>query len=484
MISMNKLSLKWKIFSFLIIFCTLLLVILWLFQTVFLDATYKSIKTAQIKSGAKVIANNFNNDNIIDVISSISQKYDVCIEITNTNTITVYSCDVLRDCIIHKMSPVDKFKRIITAQENNNEYIERINSNRITAAIPGHGVVSAQPAQSLVYVRLFEASSGESYAVFMNSIISPVDSTVMTLRFQLYCITVVMIILSIILAFIISKYVAKPIEQINKSAKVLSRGKYDIKFKGRGYREIDELSDTLNKAATELSKVDRQRRELMANISHDLRTPLSLIYGYAEVMHDFPEEITKENAFVIMSETQRLTSLVNDVLDISRLEDGIQKLNLSKFNLTQNIKNITSNVDTMLKKDGYNIEFIYDSDVFVSADEIKINQVFYNLIANAVNYTGNDKSVIIRQIISGGSVRIEVEDTGEGIAKEDLQYIWDRYYKIDKNHKRAVTGTGLGLSIVKKVIALHKGKCGAWSGIGKGSVFWFSLDTNIADADL
>lgn len=112
----------------------------------------------------------------------------------------------------------------------------------------------------------------------------------------------------------------------------------------------------------------------------------------------------------------------------------------------------------------------------LSADEVSITQVFYNLLVNAINYTGEDKTITVRQIETDDRVRIEVADTGKGIAPEDLPYIWDRYYKVDKRHKRAVTGTGLGLSIVKKIIELHDGSYGAESSQeGKGSTFWFSL---------
>ena len=277
-----------------------------------------------------------------------------------------------------------------------------------------------------------------------------------------------MLLLSVVLAGIIAKRVSKPIERLNSSAKVLAKGNYDVSFNDNGYKEISELSDTLNVAASELNKVEALRRELMANISHDLRTPLSLIYGYAEVMHDFPNEITPE-------QTQRLSSLVNDVLDISKLESGIEKLDTTLFNFTESIKVTTERIAELLKNDGYKVNFSFDKEVMLNADEIKLTQVFYNLLINAVNYSGKDKAISVRQVVTGNAVRIEVSDTGKGIEEKDIPYIWDRYYKTDKKHKRAVTGTGLGLSIVKKVIELHKGEYGVISEIGNGSTFWFSL---------
>jgi signal transduction histidine kinase len=213
----------------------------------------------------------------------------------------------------------------------------------------------------------------------------------------------------------------------------------------------------------------------MANISHDLRTPLALIYSYAEMMHDFPDEVTREQSQIIMDEAKRLTSLVNDILDISSLETGMTKLNKTRYNLTESLQNTIKRLNELVKNQGYQLSFDYNEDVYIRADEVKITQAFYNLLLNAITYSGTDRTVIIRQSMQGNMVRIEVFDHGEGIREHDLPYVWDRYYKIDKKHKRPIMGTGLGLSIVKKVVELHKGEYGAASDEGKGSVFWFQL---------
>jgi len=284
-----------------------------------------------------------------------------------------------------------------------------------------------------------------------------------------------MVLLATMLAIIISKHKSKPIEKINQSAKALATGNYETKFRGNGYLEIKELSDTLNTAATELSKVDRLRCELIANVPHDLRTPLALIYSYAEMMHDFPDEVTPEQSQIIMDETKRLTSLVNDMLDISLLEAGVSKLNKTNYNLTESLRKTINRMNELVKNEGYKLDFVYSEDVHVFADEVKITQVFYNLLLNAITHSNDDKTVIVRQIIKEDTVKIEVIDHGEGIRQSDLPYIWERYYKVDKSHKRPIMGAGLGLSIVKKVIEMHNGKYGVESEEGKGSVFWFQL---------
>lgn len=220
----------------------------------------------------------------------------------------------------------------------------------------------------------------------------------------------------------------------------------------KGYKEISELADTLNYTVSELTKSELLQRELIANVSHDLRTPLTMITAYAEVMRDLPGENTPENLQVIIDEAKRLTELVNDLLDISKLQAGVQKLERKEYNLTESIKSVMKRYAKLVEQQGYDITFEYrEPEVWVEADEYKIYQVLYNLVNNAVNYTG------------------------EGIAPEQLNHVWDRYYKIDKNHKRAVMGTGLGLSIVKNILQLHDAPFGVITEIGKGSIFWFEL---------
>ncbi|WP_411682614.1 sensor histidine kinase [Clostridium thailandense] len=454
----------------------------------------------EIKKNVNVIANNIDNKNVLDLITSISGDGETYIEISSLEGTNILSSSNTK----YKISLPNKITMISKAKDNNNDFYQEIidsppekptgNKNFIgelpPVNMPPQGSngnknftqelppTNMKPAQSLMYLKLVKNSSGETVAVFMNAVISPLDATVKTLRYQLYLVTGIMLVLSILLALIIAKKISRPIEEINKSAKQLGSGNYDIHFNGKGFLEIAELSKTLNTAAVELNKAEVLRHELLANISHDLRTPLSLIYSYAEMIHDFPDEVTPDQTQVIMDETQRLKTLVNDVLDISKLESGTQRLSLSKYNFTDSVKNTTERIAELIKKNKYSISFVRDKEVFICADEARITQALYNLLINAINYTGEDKTIIVGQIVSDENVRIEVTDTGDGITPENLPYIWDRYYKVDKKHKRAIMGTGLGLSIVKKVIELHGGNFGVESQVGSGSTFWFELKTD------
>ena len=311
----------------------------------------------------------------------------------------------------------------------------------------------------------------------------PVDAVVRTLNNQFLWIGIILIVMALVLALMMSKFITRPIVKMNKAAQVLAKGEYDTEFSASGYREICELSDTLNYAASELAKNDNLQKELIANISHDLRTPLTMIKGYGEVMRDIPGENTPENVQVIIDETERLTGLVNDMLDMSKLQAGTRKPDAELFSLTEVVRETMTRYEKLILADGYKISFSADKDVFVVADSVMILQVVYNLINNAINYTGEDKSVIVTQTISDSKVRISVKDSGSGIDKDDIPLIWDRYYKVDKTHKRAAVGTGLGLSIVKGILELHHAKFGVNSKIGEGSTFWFELDVANINAE-
>ena len=176
------------------------------------------------------------------------------------------------------------------------------------------------------------------------------------------------------------------------------------------------------------------------------------------MMRDIPDENTPENVQIIIDEANRLTELVNDMLDLSKLQSDIGRLTFSDFSLTQSIREILLRYKKLTEQDGYHIKFISGADAYVYADAVKISQVVYNLINNAIHYTGEDKSITVCQSVHDNVVRVEVIDTGSGIKEEEIPYIWERYYKANKSHKRAAVGTGLGLAIVKKILELHQAK--------------------------
>lgn len=506
----EKISIKWKIFIYLLSFIGILLFLLWIFQTVYLERFYKIIKKKELDNAAENIISVINDEDLETAVETIAGRYDICILIADMEGNTLYSAETTMECLVHRMRQEDIKNIIEQATEENGELeinLKGMEKIHLIENFPGDKKLTAgdrddivppdikerreserfeklpnmpneNELEGLIKVRIVTDDSGNEYAVLLNSIITPVGATVHTLRIQLICISVTMVILSLGLAFIMSKRVSKSIINVNSSAKELARGKFDIEFNGRDYKEIAELSETLNHTAKELAKTDVLQKELLANVSHDLRTPLTMITAYSEVMRDLPGENTPENVQVIIDETKRLTCLVNDLLDISKIQAGVTTLETKEYDITESIKAIVERHSKLLEPYGYQIIFRYDEHVLVEADEFKLYQVIYNLLANAVNYAGEDKVVIISQKVRDNRVRIEVKDNGAGIPKDRLDSVWERYYKVDRDHKRAIMGSGLGLSIVKNILILHEADYGVESEEGQGSVFWFEL-TNV-----
>lgn len=451
-------------FQYLIGFILLLLVILWLFQTVFLEDFYKYIKQQEIRRDAAAFAGYVQQGDYEALQVAASHGGDLYVELWSPAGGAMILAGDSPQNLPSQYPSMEKERFWREAEENGGSAIKRFfnTSNK-----------DRRRKESILHLQLLETPAGEAL-LLVNANISPVNATVDTLRIQLYCISGIMLLLAVALALLISKRVSKPIETLNESAKQLLNGKAD--FHAEGYREIQELSQTLEHTARELLKTDRLRQELIANVSHDLRTPLTLIAGYGEMIRDFPEENTAENVQVIIDESRRLTSLVTNLLDLSRLEAGVGEMQMAPFSLTEQVQRIIARFAGFSKQEGYTISFVQGEEATVCADQERIAQVIYNFISNALTYAGEDKTVRVEQIVKDGRVMIEVRDSGEGITQAQLPDIWERYYKADITHKRNAMGTGLGLSIVKSILEQHPGvEYGARSAPGEGSVFWFSL---------
>jgi signal transduction histidine kinase len=456
----SRISIKWTLFQSFLLFSAILLILLWLFQIVFLDSFYRQIKTNTIVGMADTLSRNIDNEALATLVTRVAQEHDVCVLIISNRGQTIATADVQTGCIIHRMPPIELLRLFEKTRQAGGSYLEyfsrdafrddRYNADRFVGPVPRF---DSGLKEAIIYARTVTLTNGTEAVILLNAI------------------------LSLILALLLSRRIARPIIQINERARELAKGRYDVQFQSSGYKEIAELADTLSHAAVELNQVETLRRELIANVSHDLRTPLTMISGYAEVMRDLPGENSPENIQVVIDEARRLTSLVNDLLDLSRLQSGSPALTIRTYNLTDSIRKTLSRYNKLIEQDGFDIALEADRDVTIQADENRIDQVLHNLINNAVNYTGDDKRVTVRQHVENNQVRIEVCDSGDGIPPDQMPYIWNRYYKGSKMHRRPVVGTGLGLSIVKNILEQHQVPFGAANRPEGGCVFWFMFQT-------
>ena len=292
--------------------------------------------------------------------------------------------------------------------------------------------------------------------------------------------SVITALVAVVLAFVVSGFVSasvtRPVTEVTARAQELARGNYQISFRKDYYcAEIRELSDALDHARVEISKADKMQKELIANVSHDFKTPLTMIKAYASMIREISgDDKTKrdKHAQVIIDEADRLAALVGDVLDLSKLQAGIEKEEFSVFNLSEDVYAVTNRFDFYVETEGCTIHTDIDDDLYTFAARGRVEQVLYNLIGNAISYTGADKSILVRLKAGKDCSHFEVIDTGKGIPKEELDTIWDRYYRSTEAHKRLKRGTGLGLSIVKSILVKYGIRFGVRSEVGKGSCFW------------
>ena len=466
-------------------FALAVLAVLWLFQTVWLDDLYQILKKRDLTHCADAVAELCVTPNAAsDEVRALAAKYGVCVsvyEVASTGwrgerqAIERLTEHVNPFCMIHNVRSDDLLNRLYRgALENGGSYSETVS----LGAILGVDETDPDAGGHVIGARTLTVSGHELLLIF-NTELGQMAATVKTLRLQLIVISAVILLVAVALAIFFSNRLSKPIRRMSAEASKLALGDYQVNFDGSGCRETENLSGTLNRAAYELSRIDRMQKDLIANVSHDLRTPLTMIAGYTEAMRDLPGEATAENMQIVIDETNRLSSLVNDMLEVSRYQGGEQVLKRSVFSFTKTVGTTLERYAKLREKDGYEIRFEADRNVWVSADEGRILQVIYNLINNAVNYTGDDKTVVIRQTVTnepdGPWVLLEVIDTGVGIPAEELPLVWERYYKVHDFHKRANMGTGLGLSIVKNILLLHNAPFGVQSRVGEGSDFWFKL---------
>lgn len=448
-----------NIWFYLIIFTFIILLFLWLFQVVFINSYYEYSKTRQIKETANEIIKNYDNISTT-TLENLSYKNDVCIEIVK-NQMTIYSSNMYQGCLAS-----DKYKQDFYVSKANKQTYKMINPRFDN--------------KSLIYAVKID----ETNYVFVNASLEPLSTTVVILSKQLSIVTFIVIILSFIIGYFISKKISKPIEKITEKTKLLSRGRYDITFDtNSNIEEIDSLASTLNYTKNELEHTDELRRDLMANVSHDLKTPLTMIKGYAEMVRDITykdKEKREDNLNTIVEEVDRLNILVEDILNLSKLQANTQTLQIEEFDIVDLIHSIVKRYELLKETEGYIFICEMDEHITVQADKARIEQVIYNLLNNAINYTGKDNKIYIRVKKEKG-IRVEIEDTGKGIGKEDIPYIWDKYYHNQKKHKRNKIGTGLGLSIVKSILENHHFEYGVTSELGKGTCFYFIIPGTFSD---
>ena len=288
-------------------------------------------------------------------------------------------------------------------------------------------------------------------------------------------ISLLMIIVVIAVSVFLSQKISKPIIVVSKMTDFIKMGGYDQKLEYESsIVEIDNLINSINELSRELYKMENMRKNLTSDISHELRTPLTSIQTHLEAMIDGIWEPSRERLNSVNEEVIRLSHLVNQLKNLAKFDSYEDKLNLKNENLTQLIKNIIYNNESYALDKNIRIKYELE-DVNANIDKEKISQVIINLISNAIRYTNLNGEILIKLYKKSDFIKIIVKDNGIGIPEESLDYIFERFYRVDKSRCRNTGGTGVGLTICKSIVDLHKGKIEVKSKLNEGSEFIITL---------
>lgn len=468
-------------------FAVVLMMLLWLLEIALLQPFYRASKTTQIhKAGLAIsqaysLPKDLDTDELIDTMTTLSYNNDMYFYMISLDNSMVIAPNPTRRLTTDMKSAFD----LIQAQ------LEQSPSGTVSFTIESPN----GQQDTMVYGALVESRYRAPAALCIYAPLSPVDANIDILQNQLMMVTVLSLFLALFMSIYLAKRISQPMIALKNKASQLANGQYGIEFGHYSYTEIDDLAETLTLTSKALAKSENMQRDLIANVSHDLRTPLTMVKSYAEMIRDLSgnnEEKRNAHLQVIIDEADRLNRLVNDMLLLSKMQSGAVTMEFQRFDLCRSLRGLIQTYVLYQEQQGCPITFDTNAEqVYVLGDEPRLTQVVANLINNAVRYASEGGSIEVYLRVSTvpiaptdtkavaaplKAVTVRVQDHGPGIPQDQLPHIWDRYYKYSATGTRAPSGSsGLGLSIVKEILLMHNARFGVTSTVGKGSTFWFTL---------
>ncbi|HHW94911.1 MAG TPA: HAMP domain-containing protein [Mogibacterium sp.] len=451
-----------------VLFAMILVSIIWGLATFFINTYYESMRAKESLSVANSLEVQYREfpDTFEEYAVQSAASNRIYIRLDSAGNTMEFNGTV-------GLNDIDSFNKDI---EIINKKLKRSPNSNVTYNVRD---TTTESNSRLLFATRIERP-GEISTLYIIAPLYPDLVTTRIIKNMLFYISVIVLIIALLLSFALSHRLASPIENLTRAATELSQGNYDVKFDGASFTETKELARALNQASYEMERSEFYQREIIANVSHDLKTPLTMIRSYAEkiidISGDNPEKRNADLA-VIISETERLNTLVTDMMSVSNLQSNNVELHNETFDLVEAAKVVYESVLVLSSSQGYEINFHPSRPAYVVGDRNKIMQVMSNFVANAIKYSGDNKFIDLRLQKSAKKVAFHCIDHGVGIPSEDQRHVWDRYYRTSANHERYIEGTGLGLSIVKGILNLHGASYGVNSEEGKGSDFWFEMET-------
>ena len=458
----NFRKLRYNMWFYFIIFTLVIICTVWLFQVFFWETYYQKIKVESLKEYGEELTDS------VDSPSSFELLVSKCKE-TGTEVYLVKDYTVIYPNSAGNASLSD-FDETGVLRYAIDSYVKK----KTDVLCSTYTFKESSSADIFFYISSVNYGDATCFLI-LTSPHEKLNEMLKIFQTQFLIVAIIVIFIGFFLAWYLSIKLSKPIDDMSATAKKWAEGDNSVIFKAGGYSEIAELAEALNYAKEGVSKAGVLQRDLIANVSHDLKTPLTMIKAYAEMIKDISgdnKQKRDKHTQVIIDEADRLTMLVNDILNLSKLQSDVDTLEITQINLSELIETVIARFSAYVEMQGFKIEKDIEPDLFIDADGKKIEQVIYNLIGNSINYTGEDKTVNVFLSSDGDKILLEIIDSGKGIKKDKLDSIWERYYRFSETNTRPVKGTGLGLSIVKTILDAHKIKFGVISKPDCGSNFF------------
>ena len=486
---------KTKLWLYFALFSAIIFSVLWLSQTVFLQSFYNRMLMDSTKKAAQTIIQSAGAGDLSDTVDRIARERSLLIYITDQDGNVICVSDEYNSLHGKNRNGAsgdagqESDDDAETARDNGQgkgkgaklhsggyrnlpedygDFLARLKACK-------NGVIEYTQNSLYVYGAYLDGGdTDDARVLYVSATLNAVGSAITILRIVLAAVTVFSLLVGFALAWFIAKKFARPVAELSEKAKRLD-GDERTEYKKGFCAELDALNDTLDETGEKLRRSKSFRQELLANISHDLRTPLTMIRGYAESISDMgdDEELRKSDAAVIIRETDRLSAMVNEILEYSELQADGKTDAPAPVELGALVNTVADTFEALLKREGAVIEREIGKDIYILGSAGRLERAVYNLIDNAVRHTDESKRIRVELHESDGRAKLRVTDFGEGIPPEQTALIWDRYYTTRQRGEKG--GSGLGLAIVKQIAKLYGGECGVESEPGKGSVFELSF---------
>ena len=348
--------------------------------------------------------------------------------------------------------------------------------------------------------------SDGSWFVMQSPLASIQESASLANRFLIY-LGSVGIILGGVLIWLFSRRITQPVMQLARLSQEMANLNFDARYTGGGRDEIGVLGSNFNKMSEQLEKtiselkrannklqmdieqkekIEEMRNEFLGNVSHELKTPIALIQGYAEGLKEGINDDPESREFycdVIMDEADKMNHMVKNLLTLNQLEFGADEVQFERFDIISLVRGVIASCEILAQQAGASVDFVADEKLDVWADEFKTEQVIRNYLTNAIHHAENEKRIEVRIRREGKNAHISVFNSGRPIPEEDVPKLWDKFYKVDKAHTREYGGNGIGLSIVKAIMESFHQKYGVRN-FNNGVEFWFELDADTENTSL